>query len=125
MGLTGATVTTGVTLSDQLPRTPAPVWVLISCSVQTPGTQSAGSSGFGMSTVLPSKAASALMGRYEPVKGALPEVIGVAEPSSRMVLTNVLPLPPTPVNKGTCVPSGAIKTALSPESAGTEALIRR
>src|SRR5262249_8933137 len=39
-------------------------------------------------------------------------------PSSKVVLMKFAPEPPTAENNGTCVPSGAINTALSPESVG-------
>ena len=42
--------------------------------------------------------------------------------SSKMVLTKFAPVPPTFANNGTCVPSGAIKTALRPESFGNATL---
>ena len=39
-----------------------------------------------------------------------------------MVLMKFEPVPPTPENKGTCVPSGAIRTAVRAESVGKAAL---
>ena len=54
-----------------------------------------------------------------PVKGAVPEVIEFSAASSKTVLTKFEPVPPTSENKGTWVPSGAIRTAVRPESART------
>ena len=42
--------------------------------------------------------------------------------SSKTVLTKFEPVPPTPENSGTCVPSGAIRTAVRSESGGNAAL---
>ena len=64
-----------------------------------------------MSTVWPSRVARVPVGRNVPVKGAVPLVIGISAASSKIVLTKFAPVPPTPENKGTCVPSGAIRTA--------------
>ena len=52
------------------------------------------------------------------MKGACPLVIGVSAASSKTVLVKFCPLPPTFENRGTCVPFGAIKTAVRLESRG-------
>ena len=112
---TGVTVITGVMLSDQLSSMPvAPVWELVSWSVQTPGTHWPAE--FCMSTVWPSRVESVPVGRNVPVKGAVPVVIEFSAVSSKTVLMKFEPVPPTPENKGTCVPSGAIRTAVRSES---------
>ena len=49
-------------------------------------------------------------------------VIEFSAESSKTVLTKFEPLPPTPENKVTCVPSGAIRTAVRPESGENAAL---
>src|SRR5579883_1546049 len=115
-GLTGVTLMTGVIFSDQLSRVPvAPVLELEICSVQTPGIHVPAA--FRMSTVWPSRLASVPVGLKVPVNGAVPVVIEFSAASSRVVLTKLAPLvPPTLENKGTCVPSGAISTALSDAS---------
>src|SRR5262249_7052527 len=97
-GLTGVTVMTGVILSDQLASVPEIlVLELVSSTVQVP------------STSLPLKRASppGSLGLNVPVNGAVPAAIATCAASSKIVLTKFAPLPPTPENKTTRVPSGA------------------
>ena len=117
-GLTGVTVITGVMFSDQLSSVPvAPVWVLVSWSVQTPSDRLSA-----RSRPCEPPRSRAPVGLNVPVKGAVPEVIEVAAESSKTVLMKFEPVPPTPENRGICVPSGAIRTAVRAESVGNAAL---
>ena len=52
----------------------------------------------------------------------MPAVIEFSAVSSKTVLMKFEPVPPTPENKGTWVPSGAIRTAVRPESVENAAL---
>ena len=61
------------------------------------------------------------MGRNVPVKGAVPVVIEFSAESSKTVFSKLEPVPPTPENKVTVVPSGAIRIAVRPESGANAA----
>src|SRR5262249_22283876 len=110
-GFTGVTVMTGVMFSDQLSRTPVvPVLLLVIWSFQVP------------SATFPSRPVSVAVepwgyaGRNVPVNGAFAPARALSAESSRTVLTKLAPVPPTPENRGTWVPSGAIGTAARAES---------
>ena len=121
LGLTGATVIIGVMLSDQLSSMPVvPVLELVSWSVQTPGTHMAG--GILHIDRMAVQGRERARGLIRPVKGAVPVVIEFSAVSSKTVLTKFEPVPPTPENKGTWVPSGAIRTAVRSESGENAAL---
>jgi hypothetical protein len=123
-GLTGVTVIVGVILSDQLSSMPvAFVDELVSWRVQTPGTH--WRTEFCISTVRPSSVASLPWGWNDPVNGAVPVVIEFSAVSSKTVLMKFEPLAPTPENKMTWVPFGAIRTPVSFESVGNAALSSR
>ena len=106
------TVISGVMFSDQLSSMPvAPVEELVSLSVQMPATHRFGSVGSGCRPYGRPGPRASSAGWYVPVNGAVPVVIEFSAESSKTVLTKFEPVPPTPENKVTCVPSGAIRTA--------------
>ena len=114
-GVSPVTEICGVMLSDQLSSVPVtPVVEVVSWSVQTPGTHRP--EAFLKSTGRPSRSDSIPVGLNDPVKGAVPVVIEVSPASSKTVLMKFAPVPPTPENKGTCIPFGAIRTAVRSES---------
>jgi hypothetical protein len=125
-GLTGVTVIWGVMLSDQLSSMPvAAVPEFTSLSVHVPGIHMPGSRTLARSTWCPVKAESELAGWNAPVNGAVPELIELSAESSMTVLTKFAPVPPTPENNVTSVPSGAIKIAVRFESGENAALSSR
>src|ERR1035438_3178971 len=74
--------------------------------------------------VVPMKADSGDCGRKVPTNGGVPAVMAVAAESSKVVrLASALPVPklapaPLATDKGTVMPSGAIKDRLMSESIG-------
>ena len=108
------TVIFGVMFSDQLSSVPvARSLVLVSLSVQVPAA------------VRPCRLVSVAelrvySGSNVPVKGAVPVVIELSAESSKTVLTKFVPsCRPRPRTAGSCVPFGAIRTAVRSESAWT------